>query len=253
VERAAYHKDGEKFGLKLQPAKAIIELGRNRFLIPLENIPEALRGKINTGSVGINPTHISHAELLKLTVLNSLENSHAGKEIIKKRSEALKKAGPVLTIPALSKLPNQQQIKQVKISEFKPITDAVANDIFGKAIGDSGLPIEIITIWEDFDKKLKTWAQGSLNLSEDALDDLRSALGFDLIVTRLIYPLCIGSGDAATSVYPIWFADSLRQSIEPLWKNWFAVFKNSQTATTLSRSSPALKVQQAEDTTNKSQ
>jgi hypothetical protein len=253
VEAAAYIKKGEIFGLKSQPVKAITELGRNRFEIPLESIPEALRRKITASeTLSKNSTHISHAELLKIIVLTSVRTSTAGKNILKYRNQALTNAGASLALQAINELPNPEQVKQKQISSFKPLAEKIAADIFGKALEGSGLPSDLITIWKEFDQKLQSWAQASLQLPEKELDELRSNLGFDLLITRLIYPICIDNEDAGASVYPIWFADAVRQSITALWPTWFADFKTSQAAANSSSSLPVAKIPTVETESKKS-
>jgi hypothetical protein len=56
---------------------------------------------------------------------------------------------------------------------------------------------------------------------------MRSALGFDLIVTRLIYPVCIGVDGDRPSLTETSFADAVRQSTLTSWDVFFQQFKKS--------------------------
>jgi hypothetical protein len=84
-----------------------------------------------------------------------------------------------------------------------------------------------MTLWKSFDQKLVDWAKVTLKVSDDDLEKLRSALGFDLIVTRLIYPMCIGIGDAEPTLAATSFADAVRQSTLQTWDAFFQAFKKA--------------------------
>jgi hypothetical protein len=85
----------------------------------------------------------------------------------------------------------------------------------------------LLTLWKSFDQKLVDWAASKLQVTAEELEKLRSALGFDLIVTRLIYPLCIGIGDANPSQAVTSFADAVRQSTLKNWDSFFQAFKKN--------------------------
>jgi hypothetical protein len=85
----------------------------------------------------------------------------------------------------------------------------------------------LLTLWKNFDQKLVDWAESKLQVTAEELEKLRSALGFDLIVTRLIYPLCIGIGDSNPSLAVTSFADAVRHSTLQNWDPFFQAFKQA--------------------------
>jgi hypothetical protein len=50
-------------------------------------------------------------------------------------------------------------------------------------------------------------------------------LGFDLIVTRSIYPFIFGASEESHLVVPSWFATAVRESHTAAWPEFFADFK----------------------------
>jgi hypothetical protein len=84
-----------------------------------------------------------------------------------------------------------------------------------------------MTLWKSFDQKLVDWAKATLKVSDEDLEKLRSTLGFDLIVTRLIYPMCIGIGNAEPTLAATTFADAVRQSTMQAWDIFFQAFKKA--------------------------
>lgn len=228
IQPLIYRKTDQGSVLRKDPVSEIIVAGRNKFSIPLESIPIALREKIKTlKSLPDDAESISHAELLKLLLMQELQSSEAGKAIIDSRQQALRSAGSSPSNDVLNDQPILKAEKSRLLSLFEPQAKKLTMSLFGGELPQSGLPSALITLWKQFDQKLVAWARNDLKLSDEDLDKMRSTLGFDLIVTRMIYPLCIGINEANPSLPASSFADAVRLSTLPSWVTFFQQFKQS--------------------------
>lgn len=228
IQRAAYKKTEKGLVLKNDPIREIIAAGRDKFPIPLDQLTKVLREKIKTlNSLPDNATTISHADLLKTLMLEEFKVSTSGKILLSGRQEALRSAGPSQK-PNL--LDDQLLVKTEKIrllTLFKKPAEQITTNLFNEDLSTSGFPKSLITLWKSFDQKLVEWARGTLQASDEDIEKLRSTLGFDLIVTRLIYPMCIGIGDAEPTLAATSFADAVRQSTLQTWDAFFQAVKKA--------------------------
>ena len=170
---------------------------------------------------------ISHAELLKLLFIQEFRSSEAGKTISNGRQQALRSAGSYPTADISSDQPTLKAEKNRLTALFGPHAQKITMSLLGGELSQSGFPPGLIKLWKQFDQKLADWAKKDLRLSDEDLDKMRSALGFDLIVTRLIYPVCIGVDGARPSLPETSFADAVRQSTLTSWDAFFQQFKQS--------------------------
>lgn len=228
IQRAAYKKVETGLVLKSDPISEITAVGRDKFLIPLDELTKVLREKIQKiNSLPDDVTNISHAALLKILMLEDLRSSEAGKALLSIRTQALKSVGPSKSNISLDDQTRLKAEKDRLLAIFKPSAEQLTDKIFDTNLSQPYFPLSLLTLWKNFDQKLVDWAGSKLQGSDEELEKLRSALGFDLIVTRLIYPLCIGIGDAAPSLAATSFADAVRLSTLQNWDPFFQAFKQA--------------------------
>ena len=228
IQRAAYKKIETRLVLRSDPVREIIAAGRDKFKIPLATLTEVLREKILVlNSLSDDSTTISHADLLKTLMLEEFKVSTSGKILIGSRQKALRSAGPSQKPNPLDDQQRQKTEKTRLLTLFKEPAEQITTSLFNVDLSQSGFPQSLLTLWKSFDQKLVDWAQETLQVSAEELEKLRSTLGFDLIVTRLIYPMCIGIGDAEPTLAATSFADAVRQSTMQTWEAFFQAFKKA--------------------------
>jgi len=228
IQPLIFRKTAKGLVMRNNPVNEIITAGRNKFPIPLESIPKVPREKImSLKSLPDDAVSISHAELLKLLFIQEFRSSAAGKTISNGRQQALRSAGSSPTADVSSDQPTLKAEKNRLTALFGPHVQKITMSLLGGELSQSGFPPVLIKLWKQFDQKLVDWAKKDLRLSDEDLDKMRSALGFDLIVTRLIYPVCIGVDGTRPSLPETSFADAVRQSTLTSWDAFFQQFKQS--------------------------
>ena len=228
IQRAAYKKIETGLVLRNDPIREIIAAGRDKFQIPLATLTKVLREKIQVlNSLSDEATTISHADLLKTLMLEEFKVSTSGKILLSSRQKALRSAGPSQKPNPLDDQPKQKAEKTRLLTLFKEPAEQITTSLFNEDLSTSGFPQSLLTLWKSFDQKLVDWAKETLQVSADELEKLRSTLGFDLIITRLIYPMCIGIGDAEPTLAATSFADAVRQSTLQTWETFFQAFKKA--------------------------
>ena len=228
IQRAAYKKIETGLVLRNDPIREIIAAGRDKFQIPLATLTKVLREKIQVlNSLSDEATTISHADLLKTLMLEEFKVSTSGKILLSSRQKALRSAGPSQKPNPLDDQPKQKAEKTRLLTLFKEPAEQITTSLFNEDLSTSGFPQSLLTLWKSFDQKLVDWAKETLQVSADELEKLRSTLGFDLIITRLIYPMCIGIGDAEPTLAATSFADAVRQSTLQTWDTFFQAFKKA--------------------------
>ena len=228
IQPLIFRKTAKGLVMRNNPVNEIITAGRNKFPIPLESIPKVPREKImSLKSLPDDAVSISHAQLLKLLLIQEFRSSAAGKTISNGRQQALRSAGSSPTADISSDQTTLKAEKNRLTTLFGPHAQKITMSLFGGELFQSGFPPGLIKLWKHFDQKLVDWAKKDLRLSDEDLDKMRSALGFDLIVTRLIYPVCIGVDGTRPSLPGTSFADAVRQSTLTSWDAFFQQFKQS--------------------------
>ena len=228
IQRAAYKKIETGLVLRNDPIREIIAAGRDKFQIPLATLTKVLREKIQVlNSLSDEATTLSHADLLKTLMLEEFKVSTSGKILLSSRQKALRSAGPSQKPNPLDDQPKQKAEKTRLLTLFKEPAEQITTSLFNEDLSTSGFPQSLLTLWKSFDQKLVDWAKETLQVSAEELEKLRSTLGFDLIVTRLIYPMCIGIGDAEPTLAATSFADAVRQSTLQTWDTFFQAFKKA--------------------------
>ncbi|MCE2831149.1 MAG: hypothetical protein LW709_03630 [Oxalobacteraceae bacterium] len=228
IQRAAYKKTETGLVLKNDPIREIIASGRYKLQIPLDTLTKVLREKIQVlNSLSDEATTISHADLLKTLMLEEFKASTSGKILLSSRQKALGSAGPSGKPNPLDDQQKQKAEKNRLLTLFKNPVEEITTSLFHEDISTSGFPQSLMTLWKSFDQKLVEWARATLQVSAEDLEKLRSTLGFDLIVTRLIYPMCIGIGNVEPTLAATSFADAVRKSTLQTWDTFFQAFKKA--------------------------
>lgn len=226
---------GEKF--RPDPIRGIWETGRNQFEIAASDIPLPLRVKLFPVSMLVDQKRtISHTALWKMLMMEALRASPPGVAIVKHRRAALDRAGQSLTVEALTASPGQVEEKKVLKAKFQPKTNALVSRLFGQGLATAGLPDQIIESCRSIDRKLTAWIAEELlpakpTISPEAIDELRSKLAFDLLITRLLYPLVMPTDGLGASVNGTNYASAFSRSMKTMWdQRLFNDFKAIQRA-----------------------
>lgn len=244
VKDAAMIKAAEGKKWRPNPAKGIWETGRNKFSIAAESLPVALRVKLFPSSRLANENRtISHAELWKLLTLDALKASPLGTRIAADRAEALQLAGKSLSVFQLNLEKDHIEEKKNLNQKFKPKTDALVARIFGQGLAEAGIPAEIIDSCKVFDRKLMLWIAEELlvqkpSITPEEIDGLRSNLVFDLLITRLLYPMVMPANNVEDSVNETNYSSAFRRSVKAMWdEKLFNDFKTLQAPEAMSGAS----------------
>lgn len=79
------------------------------------------------------------------------------------------------------------------------------------------------------DRNLVQWAKENPALTAEDIKTARSNLGFDLIMTRLVYPLITPDQEEAKLAAPTWFLNAVRGAHLAAWPSFFADFEKVST------------------------
>lgn len=246
VKDAAMIKAPEGKKWRPNPVKGIWETGRNKFSIAAESIPLALRVKLFPASRLANENRtISHAELWKLLTMGALKASPLGTSIAADRAEALQLAGKSLSVAELNLEKDHIEEKKILNQKFKPKTDALVARVFDQGLAEAGIPAEIIESCKVFDRKLMQWVGEALlvqkpSITSEEIDGLRSNLVFDLLITRLLYPMVMPENNVEDSVNETNYSSAFQRSIKAMWdEQLFNDFKALQTPDAMNGASTA--------------
>jgi hypothetical protein len=210
-------------------SSTINSLARFEVAIDIASLNPDLKKLIENQPDFHNKKTISHTALLKVMIHEKLSDSQAGKTLLAMKQAVMQiHKGNELTIEHFHAMSNGPELKAMAIADMALHAKATSNISFGKlapSVAKSGLPSELIAIWKEADRGLCEWAAENPKLSADEIDKARSALGFDLIVTRSIYPFIFGASEESHLVVPSWFATAVRESHTAAWPEFFADFK----------------------------
>lgn len=213
------------------PATCIMEQGRNQLTLNLDAL-----------SLSVGGTHLSrasHAKLLKALFINDLSHCQAGQILANMRVNAVQSIGGNPSAAAIvSKTDSESQGNNLTAAALAYGESAVTT-IFAKGLAQAGLPSPLLLLWREVDQVICDLF-GQTEMRAQELDQLRSAMGFDLIFTRLIYPLALGHGDTLSSAMAMQFANGVRAAATEIWPNIFAEFKSlplTKTGTTTGKGS----------------
>lgn len=198
--------------------QSIVELQRNALLLSLKDV---LEGQSGDSETAVQPQHASHAELLKILVMGELESSAAGLALASARAKALAAVGEVRRVLQME----SEFVRNDMLKKIQPIALAAAKTLFDKGLANAGLPPALLELWIKVDKAVDDWFGTTSSSAPHSRDELRSTMGFDLIITRLIYPLSIGADDTNPSAPALRFGTAIRAEIMKIWPDIFKQFK----------------------------
>lgn len=232
VKQAAMRKTEQGMVMRSYPVQEISMAGRGSLPIALDRIPRSLGGKVRAlTKLDEGATTISHAKLWSLLMRDALTLSPAGKRLLVARSALLSmQDNHPLGLGGYVADADEHARKKNTSQQMKPQVDSVLADIFKQGMAGSGLPEELLETVQAFDRMLLAWSHRVPNV-KNGIDELRSNLAYDLVVTRLIFPLVLGKVTASSNLNQNRLAEAVRASLKPLWdKQLFPDFMARQAA-----------------------
>ncbi len=202
--------------------ETIDSLARHETSIPMNHLSLALRSRVDPGK----SDKLSHSQLIKALFLPSLSRSEVGKTLVAMRKMVmLQYDGATLTLAQRAQIeekdPGFKVRMQANIAQQAKACAAIALGHVGPgqapALSASKLPPELIAFWITMDRKLCEWAAENPALHASQLRTARENLGFDILFTRLILPLALGSKEDSHLVIPMIFYDAVKDALKADW------------------------------------
>jgi hypothetical protein len=165
--------------------------------------------------------------LLRSITGNSLNVSHTGSTLSAMKKVVMDKhKGDELTISRWAEMRNNKELQELTEQNMAEEANATAEVSLGQppSVANSKLPSDLLTLWKEADRLLCVWAAENEALSSDDILKARSALGYDLIVTRSILPLIRGDDKETHLAIPGWFANAVLDAHLERWKSFFQDF-----------------------------
>lgn len=207
------------------PVALIRETQRNKLTIELSAISQTPeKAPLLRPSSAKLPSTLGHDLLLRALLIDAVANSPAGKTLATARTQALSSLGSTTSIVDRESKNDPVADMQALREQTASYTQQAVNHLFGQGLANAGLPAELIDLWVRVDQQIAIWAQEQEMAAGD-IEELRSTTGFDLIVTRLVYPLAVGTGSGIPSVGALRFADGIRKEVNGVWPKVFEQFK----------------------------
>ncbi len=227
--------DGVSHYKKLTASK-IPSLGRTDGWVPIASLPDPLLSLLFSAHV---KDKIQLSFLLRLLLANQLGQSQAGKTIFAMQNLVVH-AHPKLAEIDVKQLTSVDEVESHAIK--KRMTEAVKSqaeacvDVIlgaGRKLEQSRLPLVLLQLWRQLDAKLIIEATKNPELSAQQILTALENLGFDLIITRQIFPYAmkpvkptsaamgnaadIRDAKAAPSVLDTTFASTLCDILRKEW------------------------------------
>ena len=178
------------------------------------------RNKANDASI------FGHDLMIKAIFSESVATSAAGKTLLTMKRVVME--GPELKELTMTEVLGDAEKKQAGIASMKLQAEACVAMTFGigdRSLANSKLPPELFICWKEMDRNLVQWAQENPALTAEDIKTARSNLGFDLIMTRLVYPLITPDQEEAKLAAPTWFLNAVRGAHLAAWPSFFADFE----------------------------
>ncbi len=206
-------------------------LARFEIKISLSSLSPALRALIKDDASG----KVSHGGLIKALFLQPLRNSDAGKTMKAKRKLAMdQNNGYTLTIADRERIkdknPGDLEQKRKNIADLGSAASKAILGLNGAHIDRSTLPPELIAFWAAMDRGLQTLAGANPGLDPQLVMVARANLGFDILLTRLLLPIALGSSDESHLVVPQMFFAAVKDAALAEWPAFTASFFAQVTA-----------------------
>lgn len=170
-------------------------LGRTDGKVAVSALPEILRDlKISADKQG----KVELNGLLRSMLANHLAQSDAGKTI-KTMQLAVLNANPKLAaihfddMIALDDPDAETELRQTMASTARTQAEACVDVAFGpsRKLSECHLPQDLLNFWKLIDARLVMEAKKNPALSKEQVLKARSNLGFDLLITRQLYPFAL--------------------------------------------------------------
>lgn len=197
----------------LNAIQSIVEAERNKLMLDIGKFLELLPA---SPVQMVRPQTVSHAELLKILVMEELISSPAGQGLKALQTSALSLIGKMPSVFSMESSGASAFVRNDIMTKVQPLAKEAVQALFGKGLKNAGLPPELRELWIKADRAITDWKND---------DTLRSTMGFDLLVTRLLYPLALGMGEGSPSMAAMCFADGIRKEIREIWPDIFREFK----------------------------
>ncbi len=218
----------------------INQLGRLDYKIAASGLPDCLQSlKISPDKQG----QVSLSNLLRSLLANHLSQSDAGKTIFAMLA-VLAHAHPEMLSVHTSDLTDMDvdeanALKKKMSDAMQAQVKACVLMIFGsdQQLQQSRLPASLLQFWRRLDAKLVDKAAENPDLNTAQILTARQNLGFDLLITRQLYPYAMkplkpatgnggqqvsASSEPATSVMGVVFANAIREELRGKWPLFFA-------------------------------
>ncbi len=234
-------------GGKDKLTKEVIDaIGRQDITLPIDKLPSALAAK----ALADESSKPSHSTLIKALFLPSLMATEVGKTLVAMRTMVMDQyEGNSMTLAkrleAEEKSPAFKSLMAANIEEQTSACAAVALGCVSlnaaPSLSASKLPAELISFWKAMDAQLCAWASANPALDPALLNKARSNLGFDILFTRLIMPVALGSKTKEAGLaIPMIFCDSVKEAFKARWPAFMDSFIAATQAEVSSSMSPVL-------------
>lgn len=215
-------------------------LGRNDGKIDASALPQVFSGlRVQPDKQG----KVSLSSVLNSLLANHLGQSDAGKTIKTMQAVAMQ-ANPTLAALSFDDMidmgdaDKQKELRQTMADAIKGQVKACVDIAFGPSskLSECHLPQSLLDFWKMLDARLVKEAAKNPALTAEDILTARSNLGFDLLITRQIYPFTLKpaqamAGTEATSprvtsetalpVLSTVFANSVREAALVAWPAFF--------------------------------
>ncbi len=227
--------------------KEVIDaIGRQDIALPIDKLPSALAAKV----LADENSKPSHSTLIQALFLPSLMATEVGKTLVAMRSMVMTQYdGDSMTVAQrLETEEKSPDFKSRMAANIEEQTNACAAIALGcvslnaaPSLSASKLPAELISFWKAMDAQLCAWASANPALDPALLSKARSNLGFDILFTRLIMPVALGSKTKEAGLaIPMIFCDSVKEAFKARWPAFMDSFIAATQANASALMAPAL-------------
>ncbi len=221
--------------------ETIGSLARYEIQVPVDKMSSALHLKFLPGG----GKTLSHAHMIKALFQPRLLDTQIGKTLVAMRKMVMMLYdGDTLTLADRARIEENdlgfKKRMQANIEQQAKACAAIALGIIDSAqtpsLTTSKLPVSLINFWIAMDRKLCEWAAMNPELDASSLRTARENLSFDILVTRLILPVALGSETESHLVIPMMFFEAVKNALKAEWSAFFDSFivasENRTVATT---------------------
>ncbi len=209
--------------------EVIDALARHDTPVSMHGMSTALRTKLNPE----RGDHLSHSQLVKALFMPSLLVTDVGKTLVAMRKMVMMQYdGESLTLEKRLQIEQSdlgfKDRMQANLEHQAKACAAVALGRVGSgqmsSLSASKLPAELIAFWKSMDRQLCEWASENPALDSSQLRKARENLGFDILFTRLVLPVALGSSEESHLVIPMMFYEAVKNALKADWAAFMDCF-----------------------------